>query len=420
MRKFLVVLGLMFIHLIPKAQVTYQNYLDCSSEWRYYVNTYQFGGQNIQEFVTKYFDGDTMINGDYYYRQKLATRRLGSAATSVLTNLFLREDSNKNFISYSPINYNVDTLYKFDSIIHLSIGQRPPKTNYPKYIPLNLGGGNINGYFSNCNITKIDSFIFGGRTLRAIYAVDTSHFTIAKTHPCIIEGIGSPFPALCNFGCCDAVPVPNLYYYTKNASQISFNSTSFIYSIDSFPIPIRFNTCSLPLKLLSFTTKLQQNSIALNWQTTNEINVSHINIQRSINGKNFITIGKVNAGSNYNFIDDKFLSFGGVRGGLYYRLEIVDKDGSKTYSDIKRVTLNEKQETRNILIYPNPAKDMVKIECANAKEILILDYLGKIIKQFSHPTAHQTLNTKQLTKGLYIVKAIMNNGEIVTEKFIVN
>ena len=63
---------------------------------------------------------------------------------------------------------------------------------------------------------------------------------------------------------------------------------------------------------------------------------------------------------------------------------------------------------------------MVSIDCNNAKQILIIDYLGKTIKQINHPCAHQTLNTKQLTKGVYIVKAIMNNGEVNTEKLIIN
>jgi len=85
----------------------------------------------------------------------------------------------------------------------------------------------------------------------------------------------------------------------------------------------------LPLTLTSFTTKLQQNNVLLNWHTVNEVNVSHFNIQRSSNGKDFTNIGRVNAGSNYNFIDelktkDQLLKT------IYYKLEIVDKDGSKT------------------------------------------------------------------------------------------
>ena len=190
--------------------------------------------------------------------------------------------------------------------------------------------------------------------------------------------------------------------------------------------PVKIICNPLPLKLLSFTAKLQptpnpynEENVLLQWQTTNEINVSHINIQRSINGKDFTTIDKVNAVCcEYHYIDNK-LPTTQDKLTLYYRLEIIDKDGSKKYSEITRVKLNDKQETRNIVIYPNPATAIVTIECANAKELLITDYLGKIIKQFSNPVASQIVNTKQLPKGLYIVKAVTNNGQMLTAKLVV-
>jgi hypothetical protein len=98
---------------------------------------------------------------------------------------------------------------------------------------------------------------------------------------------------------------------------------------------------------------------------------------------------------------------------------MVDKDGSKTYSEIKRVTLNEKTATRNILLFPNPAKALVTIQCAGTKELLIIDNLGRTIKQFNNPTEHQTLNTKQFANGIYVVKAMLNNGDIKVEKLVI-
>ena len=179
-------------------------------------------------------------------------------------------------------------------------------------------------------------------------------------------------------------------------------------------------TQTLPLKLLSFTAQKENNNVLLNWQTANEVNVSHINIQRSISevsgGSEFTTIGKVNVGvSRYSFLDDK-LPNTNDKLTLFYRLETVDKDGSKTYSTIQQITI--KPQTPNILIYPNPAKDFVTIECAGAKEILIIDYLGKTIKQINNPTQPQTINTKQFAKGVYVVKAIETNGSVGITKFV--
>ena len=62
---------------------------------------------------------------------------------------------------------------------------------------------------------------------------------------------------------------------------------------------------------------------------------------------------------------------------------------------------------------------MVSIDCKDAKELFIVDYLGRTIKQFNNPTQLLTINCKLLTKGVYVVKATMNNGEIKTEKLVI-
>ena len=177
----------------------------------------------------------------------------------------------------------------------------------------------------------------------------------------------------------------------------------------------------LPLKILSFTAQKENNNVLLNWQTANEVNVSHINIQRSANGNEFTTIGNVNASCCTNsYTDNSPLS--AVNGGLltiYYRLEIVDKDGSKTYSEVKNVELGIRN--LGVSIYPNPVllSSRINIECKDAKEVMIIDYLGKEVYRSTVDSRPLTVNTKQFSKGIYIVKAVMNNGAIKTEKLVV-
>ena len=106
----------------------------------------------------------------------------------------------------------------------------------------------------------------------------------------------------------------------------------------------------------------------------------------------------------------------GIR-NLYYRLEILDKDGSKEYSGISNVELGIRNT--GVKVYPNPAKDMVTIECAGAKELLVIDYLGRTIQQLKVNSEQLIVNTKQFGKGVYVVKAILKNGEVKTEKLVV-
>jgi uncharacterized repeat protein (TIGR01451 family) len=190
----------------------------------------------------------------------------------------------------------------------------------------------------------------------------------------------------------------------------------------------------LPVKITSYQASptppkegLKNWTVLNTWTTATETNALLFNIQRSTDVRTFKTFGKVLAkGSNnsYEFIDNVGSLELGIR-SLYYRLQIIDKDGSISYSAIRNVELGIRNV--GISVYPNPAKDLVNIECAGAKQLLIIDYLGKTVKQFNNITQHQTpnakqtitLNTQQFNKGIYIVQATMNNGEVKSEKLVV-
>jgi hypothetical protein len=177
----------------------------------------------------------------------------------------------------------------------------------------------------------------------------------------------------------------------------------------------------LPLKFINYNcvsslrgTKQSAENI---WTTGNEINVSHFNVQHSVNGKDFINMGKVTAKNSilneYNFIDEK------PNVGInYYRVVSVDKDGKLNYTVIK--SLNVNHSSLNVITYPNPANDFVTIQGNNIKQIKIINQLGQTIQQLNNITQHQTINTKQFTKGIYIVQVTTTKGETSTQKLIIN
>lgn len=163
------------------------------------------------------------------------------------------------------------------------------------------------------------------------------------------------------------------------------SNTTYFYQLKSGTTTsaiLNFTTTSpLPTTITQFTATKKENTAQLNWISENELNVAHFNIQRSINGKDFEIIGKVNAGKNeYNF-SDKNLPISVTGNTIYYRLQVVDKDGSNTYSTIKQITLNNKQGAVNI--FPTLATSQVNIEYATTKNetinIKIVDITGKLI-----------------------------------------
>lgn len=97
-------------------------------------------------------------------------------------------------------------------------------------------------------------------------------------------------------------------------------------------------------KLAAFTVMLNNSKVDLKWTTEVETNLSHIMVEKSIDGKNFkeaalvFTYGNTTARSEYAFADNvsKIKS-----GPVYYRLRIVDVDGTTQYSDTRIIEISK-------------------------------------------------------------------------------
>lgn len=98
-------------------------------------------------------------------------------------------------------------------------------------------------------------------------------------------------------------------------------------------------------KLASFTAMLNNNNkVDLKWTTEMETNLSHIMVEKSMDGKNFkdaalvFTYGNTTARSDYAYADNisKIKS-----GPVYYRLRIVDVDGTTGYSDTRIIEISK-------------------------------------------------------------------------------
>lgn len=162
----------------------------------------------------------------------------------------------------------------------------------------------------------------------------------------------------------------------------------------------------LPLQLLSFTGQKQNTGVYLKWTTTNEVNTSQFEIERSVNGVSFLPIGRVEAvnatGTNeYHFIDQ--LPLQQVN---FYRLRQIDKDGKFTYSNVIRI-LNVSENGLSLHISPNPASTQITIDyTTNEKKILIniYDREGRLVEQSTQQNHTPfLLPVGNLPNGLYFI-----------------
>lgn len=139
-----------------------------------------------------------------------------------------------------------------------------------------------------------------------------------------------------------------------------------------------------PVKLTSFTGQLKNQAISLTWQTSLELNNSHFDLERSADGVNFETIGRIEgngtttATQNYNLVDAMPLL-----GYNYYRLNQVDYDGTSEYSSIIAVNYEVKDEV--LQVFPSPARDVLQVvtnpDSDLTQSYIIVDVTGIVLKK---------------------------------------
>jgi hypothetical protein len=99
---------------------------------------------------------------------------------------------------------------------------------------------------------------------------------------------------------------------------------------------VPFTLCrALPVRLISFTAQKSGQSVLLSWKAE-ESNLQHYEIERSGNGTNWQRIGKLHAGQpSYQLLDLIPLPV------TFYRLKIVEANGTHSYSPVRVVHLYE-------------------------------------------------------------------------------
>ncbi len=176
---------------------------------------------------------------------------------------------------------------------------------------------------------------------------------------------------------------------------------------------------TLPLNFISFTAAASGNDVLLNWQTANEINTSHFDIEFSRDGILFdkITEQKAfNTGGEHLY---KYLHLLPGQGKLYYRLRQVDNNGAFKYSSIVFVNMDMKINNA-VLLFPNPTTNSIVLKNIKASDIDALQIIaadGKIVMQ-AKASATLHYNVSKLTNGNYFMRIQKKNGTMEILPFV--
>jgi len=171
---------------------------------------------------------------------------------------------------------------------------------------------------------------------------------------------------------------------------------------------------TLPVKLIAmFATKVK-NDVQVGWSTATEINSHRFEIERSVNGTSFSTAGTVLAkndlnGAVYGFTDLNAALLPNT-GTLYYRLKMMDIDGSFSYSPIAIVKLSNGQHSIVEVLrnpFAGPATLKLNLSETQPVRVMISDLQGKVLTTETktlQPGFHlfTIKNSDQLAAGMYI------------------
>ncbi|MBO2012245.1 beta strand repeat-containing protein [Hymenobacter negativus] len=213
--------------------------------------------------------------------------------------------------------------------------------------------------------------------------------------------------------------------YTISAPTV-INSTSFfaLASTNKVDNPLT-GTAPLPVELLQFTAVRQGLAVAVAWATASEKNSAYFQVQRSVDGRTFSTIERVEAQGNSNTRHNYATLDTKPMGGLsYYRLRQVDRDGKDAYSPIVAVRFEGEHQAPSLAAYPNPASGQgFQLLTTNlgttGGTVTMFDNVGRLV--LTHVAAAGAVETtiqpaRPLATGLYFVTWQTADGTKLTTK----
>lgn len=152
----------------------------------------------------------------------------------------------------------------------------------------------------------------------------------------------------------------------------------------------------LPVTLADFKGQVDKDqSVRLTWTTQTEQNVSHFDIERSLDGQNFRAVTSVSSkskGGNSNTrVDYTTRDLFPPTGLVYYRLKTHDLDGKTTNSKVISLQISGGTDVKQwaitpSVVAPNTPLSIFMPEVTGSVQLSLYDVSGRLIRQM--PVTH--------------------------------
>lgn len=212
------------------------------------------------------------------------------------------------------------------------------------------------------------------------------------------------------------------FYYPKTANGIVVDPNNWVLNATGTIT----NGGVIPVKLLNLDVSAGNNCHAeVKWSTSQEEQIKLYEVEYSTDGTIFTKAGFVMSNGRTALSEYRHTAGLSASAVHYYRLKMIDTDGSYTYSPV--VKLNSKcLGVFAVTVTPNPVIDYMKISVlqpsAGNVSLTIMDATGKLIytgfkKLNSGENIIQLDAMQNAAPGTYLLRA-ENKGAIVNRKFI--
>jgi hypothetical protein len=174
----------------------------------------------------------------------------------------------------------------------------------------------------------------------------------------------------------------------------------------------------LPVDFLSFYAMKSGNDAKLSWSVAGDETNSHFEVLRSVNGRNFTSVQRVNALGNgstnnsYEAIDINLSKLNSRE--VFYQIAQFDKDGTKTLSPVRKLSVDGLG--KSVTAFPNPARTSTKVVVdapeAGKGSLIMRDATGRQVQvmnaQFFKGINQFDMNVANLPSGEYNIQ--VNGG----------
>lgn len=181
----------------------------------------------------------------------------------------------------------------------------------------------------------------------------------------------------------------------------------------------------LPIKF-SYVNAAKSNGYnTVNWKAACSSSEVDFTVERSTDGRNFnaintFTASRLRCAQPFDYVDNS----NNLTGTVFYRIKSVEITGTITYSNIVKVT-DQQKDMLLVGISPNPVINQAQLNISTAKkdmvDLVIISMEGKIVQrssvQLHAGTSIINLDIASLQKGVYMIKGTFSNGQTSSIKF---